>query len=144
VAQCHEVANAGEFIRSGRDSGRYDCQSRIVVGVHPWCDISYPSTLSNCARHESPRRARIRAHNSSAEKFSGLGYFSALYNWILFQSVSQSNLQGDLLPISCSDSTCSRCQSCSPMIQLQIDCWGPSSSEGPQKCNLTISSKCDI
>jgi hypothetical protein len=23
-------------------------------------------------------------------------------------------------------------------------CWGPSSSEGPQKRNLTISSKCDI
>jgi hypothetical protein len=44
--------------------------------------------------------------------------FSALYHWILIQSAWQSNLQGNLLLISCSDSTCSLCQSFSPMIQL--------------------------
>jgi hypothetical protein len=27
------------------------------------------------------------------------------------------------------------------MKQLKIACWGPSSSEGPQKCNLTMISK---
>jgi hypothetical protein len=62
VAQGREVANSSESIRSGRDSGRYGDRSRIVAGVHPRCDISYPSSLSICARHESPRRARIRAH----------------------------------------------------------------------------------
>jgi hypothetical protein len=63
VAQGHEVANSGQSNRSGRDTGGYVDRSRIVVGVHPGCDISYPSSLSICAGHESPRRARIRAHS---------------------------------------------------------------------------------
>jgi hypothetical protein len=42
VAQGREVANSGESIRSGRDSGGYGGRSRIVAGVHPRCDISYP------------------------------------------------------------------------------------------------------
>jgi hypothetical protein len=41
VAQGCEVANSGEPIRSGRDSGGYGGRSRIVARVHPWCDISY-------------------------------------------------------------------------------------------------------
>jgi hypothetical protein len=35
----------------------------IVAQVHPWRDISYPSALSSCASHESPRWARIQAHD---------------------------------------------------------------------------------
>jgi hypothetical protein len=66
VAQGREVANSGESIRSGRDSGGYGDRSRIVVGVHPRCDIYYPSSLSICAGHESPWLARIRAHGSPA------------------------------------------------------------------------------
>jgi hypothetical protein len=62
MAQCRKVANSGESIRSGRDSGGYSGQSRIVAGVHPRCGISYPSTLSNCVEQESPWQARIRAH----------------------------------------------------------------------------------
>jgi hypothetical protein len=42
-----------------------------------------------------------------------------LYHRILIQSACQSNLQGDLFPNSCGDSTISLYQSCSPMIQLQ-------------------------
>jgi hypothetical protein len=75
VAQGREVANSGESIRSGRDLGGYGGRGRIVAGVQPRCDISYPSSLSICAGHESPRLARIRAHGSSAARFSGLGYF---------------------------------------------------------------------
>jgi hypothetical protein len=52
VAQGREVANSGESIRSGRDSGGYVGRSGIVVGVHPRCDISYPSSLSICAGHK--------------------------------------------------------------------------------------------
>jgi hypothetical protein len=63
VAQGREMANSGEPIRSSRSTGGYDGHSRIVAGVHPWCDISYPSVLSNCARHESPWRVRIRVHD---------------------------------------------------------------------------------
>jgi hypothetical protein len=62
VAQGCEVANSDEPIQSGRDLGGYGGWSRIVAGVHPRDDISYPSALSNCAGHESPQRARIRAH----------------------------------------------------------------------------------
>jgi hypothetical protein len=62
VAQGCEVANSGDPIQSGRDLGGYGDRSRIVAGVHPRDDISYPSVLSNCAGHESPRRAQIRAH----------------------------------------------------------------------------------
>jgi hypothetical protein len=62
MAQGCEVANSGEPIQSGRDSGGYGGRSRIVAGVHPRGDISYPSSLSIYAGHESPRRARIRAH----------------------------------------------------------------------------------
>jgi hypothetical protein len=75
VAQGLKVANSSESIRSVCDSDGYGGQSRIVAGVHPRCDISYPSSLSICTRHESPRRTRIRAHGSSAARFSGLGYF---------------------------------------------------------------------
>jgi hypothetical protein len=57
VVQGHEVANSGESIQSGRDSGGYGGRSRIVAGVHPRCDISYPSSLSICAGHESARQA---------------------------------------------------------------------------------------
>jgi hypothetical protein len=56
MAQGREVANSGEPIQSGRDSSGYGSRSRIVAGVHPWGDISYPSSLSICARHESPWR----------------------------------------------------------------------------------------
>ena len=42
VAQDLEMANSGESIRSGCDSGGYGGWSRIVAGVHPRCDISYP------------------------------------------------------------------------------------------------------
>jgi hypothetical protein len=63
VTQGHEVANSGEPIQSGRDSSGYDDRSRIVAGVHPRGDISYPSSLSICARHESPQRAQIRVHD---------------------------------------------------------------------------------
>jgi hypothetical protein len=41
VAQGCKVANSGEPIQSGRDTSGYDGRSRIVVGVHPRCDISY-------------------------------------------------------------------------------------------------------
>jgi hypothetical protein len=75
VAQGLEVANSDESIRSVRDLGGYGGRSRIVAEVHPRCDISYPSSLSICAGHESPRRTRIRAHDSLAARFSGLGYF---------------------------------------------------------------------
>jgi hypothetical protein len=54
VVQGCEVANSGEPIQRGHDSGGYDGRSRIVAGVHLRCDISYPPALSNCARHESP------------------------------------------------------------------------------------------
>jgi hypothetical protein len=57
VAQGHEVANSGEPIRSDRDSGGYGGRGRRVARVHPRCDISYPSALSNYAGHESPRQA---------------------------------------------------------------------------------------
>jgi hypothetical protein len=40
VTQGREVANSGESIRNGRDSGGYGGQSGIVAGVHPRCDIS--------------------------------------------------------------------------------------------------------
>jgi hypothetical protein len=62
VAQGREVANFDEPIRICRDSGGYGGRGRIVAGVHPRCDISYPLPLSSCARHESPRRAQIRPH----------------------------------------------------------------------------------
>jgi hypothetical protein len=62
VAQGREVANSGEPIRSGRDSGGYDGRGRIVAGVHPRCDISYPLPLSICAGDESSWRVRIQAH----------------------------------------------------------------------------------
>jgi hypothetical protein len=62
VEQGCVVANSGEPIQSGRDSGGYGGRSRIVAGVHPRGDISYPSMLSNYAEHESLWRARIRAH----------------------------------------------------------------------------------
>jgi hypothetical protein len=68
VAQDREVANSGESIKSGRDSREYGGRSRIVAGVHPRCDIYYPSSLSICARHESPRLARIWAHGSPAAR----------------------------------------------------------------------------
>jgi hypothetical protein len=54
VVQGCEVANSGEPIQSGCDSGGYCNRSRIVAVVHPQRDISYPSALSNCAEHESP------------------------------------------------------------------------------------------
>jgi hypothetical protein len=56
VAQGRQVANSGEPIQSGCDSSGYDSWSRIVAGVHPRGDISYPSSLSICARHDSPWR----------------------------------------------------------------------------------------
>jgi hypothetical protein len=62
VAQGREVTNSGEPIQSGRVLGGYGGRSRIVAGVHPWYDISYPSSLSICAGHESPLRARIWVH----------------------------------------------------------------------------------
>jgi hypothetical protein len=63
VVQGCEVANFGEPIQSGRDLGGYGGWSRIVAGVHPRDDISYPSALSNCAGHESLWWARIRVHD---------------------------------------------------------------------------------
>jgi hypothetical protein len=42
VAQGCGVANSGEPIQRGRDSSGYDDHSRIVAGVHPRGDISYP------------------------------------------------------------------------------------------------------
>jgi hypothetical protein len=42
MAQGREVANFGEPIHSGCDSGGYGGRSRIVVGVHPRRDISLP------------------------------------------------------------------------------------------------------
>jgi hypothetical protein len=54
VAQGREVANSGEPIQSGRDSGRYDDRSRIVAGVHLRGDISYPSSLSIYAAGTNP------------------------------------------------------------------------------------------
>ena len=53
VAQGHEVTNSGEPIRSGRVLGEYGGRSRIVVGVHPRCDISYLLAVIQL------RRARI-------------------------------------------------------------------------------------
>jgi hypothetical protein len=81
VAQGCGGANSGEPIQSDRDTSGYGCQSKITVEVHPRGDISYLSVLSNCVGHESPWQARIRAHGSSAARFSGLGYFSVLYHW---------------------------------------------------------------
>jgi hypothetical protein len=60
VAHGRWVANFGEPIQSGRDSSGYGGQNRIVAGFHPLGDISYSLSLSNCAEHESPWRARIR------------------------------------------------------------------------------------
>jgi hypothetical protein len=62
VTQGREVANSGESIRSGRDIGGYGGRSRLVTGVHPRCDISYPSALFNCAGHELPWRVQIWVH----------------------------------------------------------------------------------
>jgi hypothetical protein len=61
--------------------------------------------------------------NPGAKATSGEGGWTEdlclLYHRILIQSAWQSNLQGDLFPNSCSDSTISLYQSCSIMIQLQ-------------------------
>jgi hypothetical protein len=55
VAQGHEVANSGEPIHSGCDSGGYGDRSRIVTGVHPRRDIFLPLSVIQL------RRARITA-----------------------------------------------------------------------------------
>jgi hypothetical protein len=62
MAQGREVANSGEPIQSGRDTSGYGGRSRIVVGVHPRCDISYLLAVIHLRGHESLWRARIRAH----------------------------------------------------------------------------------
>jgi hypothetical protein len=62
VAQGCGVANSGEPIQIGYDSGGYGGRSRIVAGVHPRGDISYtpchyptaPST-NHRGGHESGR-----------------------------------------------------------------------------------------
>jgi hypothetical protein len=46
VAQGHEVANSGEFIRIGRESGGHDDRSETVAQVHPQGDFYYPEQLS--------------------------------------------------------------------------------------------------
>jgi hypothetical protein len=53
VAQGREVANSGEPIHSGCDSGGYGGRSRIVAGVHPRRDISLSLSVIQL------RRARI-------------------------------------------------------------------------------------
>jgi hypothetical protein len=55
VAQGCGVANSGEPIQSGRESSGYCGRSRIVAGVHPRGDISYPLAVIQL------RRARITA-----------------------------------------------------------------------------------
>jgi hypothetical protein len=58
-------------------------------------------------------------------------------NTLPIQLVFQSNLQGDLFPNSCSDLTYSRYQSCSSMIQLQIDYSNYPQSSNRSYSNLT-------
>jgi hypothetical protein len=55
VAQGCRVANSGEPIQIGCDSGGYGSRSRIVAGVHPRGDISYPLAVIQL------HRARITA-----------------------------------------------------------------------------------
>jgi hypothetical protein len=53
VVQGCGFANSGEPIESGHDSSGYGDRSRIVAGVHPRGDISYPLAVIQL------RRARI-------------------------------------------------------------------------------------
>ena len=46
VAQGREVANSGEFIRIGCESGGHGGQSETVAQVHPQGDFYYPEQLS--------------------------------------------------------------------------------------------------
>jgi hypothetical protein len=81
------VANSGESIRSGRDSGGYGGRSRIVARVHPRCDISYLLAIIHL------RGARITASGTNPGAQS--------------LAVSFLNWQSDLYTVpSKSDSEC--------------------------------------
>jgi hypothetical protein len=64
VAQGREVANSGEPIHSGCDSGRYGGRSRIAAGVHPRRDISLPLCVIQLCR------ARITAAGANPGAWS--------------------------------------------------------------------------
>jgi hypothetical protein len=50
VAHGRGAANSGEPIQSSRDSSGYGSRSRIVAGVHPLGDISYPLAVIQLLR----------------------------------------------------------------------------------------------
>jgi hypothetical protein len=85
VEQGREVANSGEPIQSGRDSSGYDNRSRIVAGVHPRGDISYPLCVIQL------RRARITAAGTNpGARSSTVSYLTGVLVWTPYHRATHS------------------------------------------------------
>jgi hypothetical protein len=76
VAQGCRVANSGEPIQIGCDSGGYCGRSRIVAGVHPRGDISYPPCRYPTAPSTNHRGGRESGRTVANGEFSELAFCS--------------------------------------------------------------------
>jgi hypothetical protein len=74
VAQGCRVANSGEPIQIGCELGGYGGRSRIVAGVHPRGDTSYPPCRYPTAPSTNHRGGRESRRTVASGEFSELAF----------------------------------------------------------------------